>query len=75
MSLPTLYTVAETAAYLGVVQSTVYRAIADGRLRTVSVGRQSAIRITERALLEFLGEAVDSDPTPAHGIKRPAVAS
>lgn len=75
MSLPVIYTIPEAAKYLGVGTSTVQRAIEDGRLRASTVGRRNAVRITERALLEFLGEAVDSDPTPPRGIERPAVVS
>lgn len=56
MTLPRLYTVSEVASYLGVAVDTVYRAITDGRLRAARIGRKEVYRVTERALLEFLGE-------------------
>lgn len=70
MSLPRLYTVAQVAEYLDCDTSTVYRAIGDGRLRSACIGAKGTRRVTEPALLEFLGEAIDPDPTPAHGAER-----
>lgn len=55
--LPKLYSVGEVAEYLGCASSTVYDAVDDGRLRCVRVGAKRTIRITEPALLEFIGEA------------------
>lgn len=58
MSLPTIYSVAAAAEYLDVDDSTVYRAIERGDLRASRIGAKRVLRITETALLEFLGEQV-----------------
>lgn len=56
--LPCMLTVAEVAAALRVDASTVYRAVADGRVRAVRLGskKASAVRIPRAELERILEE-------------------
>lgn len=52
--LPKIFTVAEAAEYLRCDNSSVYRMINGGRLRSIRVGRKKGLRITEDALRAYL---------------------
>lgn len=71
MSLPVLYTVEEIAEHARCSRSTVYDAINRGVLRAVRIGAKQTIRVTETAVLEWLGEPTEADPTPPFGTARP----
>lgn len=63
------FTLQETADRLHVHVSTVYRLIADGRLRALRIGSH-ATRITEDALAEFLYTPPVKKPEPENTPKR-----
>lgn len=65
MTLPKLYTVDDVAEYVGCSPSTIYAAITRGQLRACTVGAKQTKRITETAILEWLGEPTEVDPAVA----------
>lgn len=52
------YSVAETCASLGITRPTMYRLLADGRLRSIKIGRRRII--TADSLTELFAGAVTS---------------
>ena len=60
MTLPKLYTVAELAEYVGCGLTTIYAAINRGELRAKRIGAKQTMRITETAVLEWLGEPTEA---------------